>query len=284
MEKILIPTDFSKCADVAVDFAMQSAKISTVELSLVHVMEVYPAVYGDPSGLAVAYPLVYREDMEKQLIKLKEKMLKKGSPHIDTRLYDGPVVNSILEAQEDKHADLIMMGTNGASGLQEKLLGSKTGSVIGQANVPVLALPYKYKWKKPQKVLLATNNFEKQPAILEFIVEFIQFYGAELHIVVFTNEKKDKALTLVEHQHQLNSYTEAIKLRYGISVIANHIHGLDLEDSLNEYIQEEQIDILAMVTHKRKFLKGIFQPSITKRMSYHTTIPLLAIPSKMKKT
>ena len=282
MEKILIPTDFSKCADIAINFAIQSAKISPVELSLIHVMEIYPAVYGDPSGVAVAYPLVYREEREKQLQDLKDQLKKKRSLHIDSGIYDGLVVSAIIEAQKDKHADLILMGTHGASGLQEAFLGSQTGSVIGQTGVPVLAIPCKYEWKRPEKVLLATNSFEKQPAVLEFILDFVRFYGAELHIVVFTNEKKDKVLTLVEHQHQLNSYTEMIKLRYGVTAIANHIHGLDLENSLNDYIKKEQIDVLAMVTHKRKFLEGIFQPSTTKRMSYHSTVPLLALPSKAK--
>lgn len=282
MEKILIPTDFSECADVAIDFAMQSAKIDTIELSLVHIMEVYPAVYGDPSGLAVTYPLVYRDDMENQLKELKDRLMKKGSQHINTAIYESPVSNGIIQAQKDQHADLIVMGTNGASGLQEKLFGSGTGAVIGSASVPVLAIPCKYKWKRPQKMVLATNGFEKQPAVLESILDFVRFYGAELHIVVFTNDIKDKALTLVEHQHQLNSYQEMIKLHYGVEAITNHIHGLDLEASLDEYIREEQIDVLAMVTHKRKLFEGIFNPSTTKRLSYHTTVPLLAVPSKIK--
>ncbi len=279
MEKILIPTDFSKCADVAIDFAMQSARISAVELSLIHVMEVYPTVY-DPSGLAATYPMEYREDMEKQLLELKDQIWKTRRHRVDTGVYDGPVTGGIIVAQKDKHADIIVMGTNGASGLRETFLGSQTGAIIGQAKIPVLALPCNYKWKKPQKVLLATNNFEQEPAVLEFILDFVRFYEAELHIVVFTNDKKDKALTFVEHHHQLNSYIEMIKLRYGIDSIANQIHGIDLEESLNEYIKEHQIDVLAMVTHKRKFFAGIFQPSTTKRMSYHTTVPLLAIPSK----
>lgn len=282
MEKILIPTDFSKCAAVAIDFAMQSAKIDTIELSLVHVMELYPAVYGDPSGLAVAYPLVYREDMEKQLKELKAQLMKKGSLHISAAIYEGPVSGGIIQAQKDQHADLIVMGTNGASGLQEKLFGSGTGAVIGSANVPVLAIPCKYKWKRPQKIVLATNGFEKDPKLIECILDFVRFYKAELHIVVFTNDKEDKALTLVEHQYQLNSYQEMIKSHYGVEAITSHIHGLDLEASLDDYIRKEQIDVLAMVTHKRKLFEGIFNPSTTKRLSYHTTVPLLAIPSKIK--
>ncbi|MEJ5995286.1 universal stress protein [Pedobacter sp. Du54] len=282
MEKILIPTDFSKCAAIAIDFAMQSAKIDAIELSLVHVMELYPAIYGDPSGFAASYPLIYREDMEKQLKDLKDQLMRKGSLHISATIYEGPISSGIVQAQKDQHADLILMGTNGASGLQEKLFGSGTGAVIGSANVPVLAIPCKYKWKRPRKIVLATNGFEKQPAVIEYILNFIRFYKAEFHIVVFTNDKKDKALTLVEHQYQLNSYQEKIKSQYGIDAVTNHIHGLDLEASLDEYIRKEQIDVLAMVTHKRKLFEGIFNPSTTRRVSYHTTVPLLAIPSTIK--
>ena len=279
MEKILIPTDFSKCADAAINFAVESAKISTVELALVHVLDFYPA-YGDPYGLAAAYPAGYWEDMEKQLLNVKAQLDKKGVTHVDATLYESPFVAGVLKAIKQKHAELVVMGTNGASGMQETLWGSQTGAIIAEAAAPVLAVPCNYKWKHPQKLMLATNSFEKQAGLVEFLLEFLKFYQAELHIVVFTDKKKDKALTLVEHQHQLDSYTAMIKAHYGVSAVASHIHGNDLEHSLNEYIKDHQIDILAMVTHKRKFFEGIFHPSTTKRISYHTKIPLLAIPSK----
>lgn len=275
----MIPTDFSKCADTAINFAVESAKISTVELALVHVLDFYPA-YVDPYGLAAAYPAEYWEDTKKQLLAVKSELIGRGVTHVDATVYESPFVSGILKAIKQKHAELVIMGTNGATGVQQTLWGSQTGAVIGEAAAPVLAVPCNYKWKRPRKIMLATNSFEKQAGLIEFLLEFLRFYQAELHIVVFTDEKKDKALTLVEHQHQLGSYTEMIKAHYGVSAVASHIHGNDLENSLNQYIKDHQIDILAMVTHKRNFFETIFHPSTTKRISYHTKIPLLAIPSK----
>jgi nucleotide-binding universal stress UspA family protein len=282
MEKILIPTDFSKCADAAIDFVVQTAKISSVYLTVTHVFEFYPLLYGDPAAMATAYPLAYREDVEKELQAVKSKIMDNMNVHVETKVYDAPVMEGILLAVKEARADLVVMGTHGRTDLGEKLFGGQTAMLIARGGVPVLAIPCNHKWHKPKRIVLATNTFEKQPAVLEFLLDFIRFYGAELHIVVFTDEEKDKALTLVEHEHQLKTYTEMIKLRYGITAIAKHIYGHDLEEALNTYIKENEIDILSMVTHKRKLFGRIFNPSITKRMSHHVKIPLLALPSKNK--
>jgi nucleotide-binding universal stress UspA family protein len=58
-----------------------------------------------------------------------------------------------------------------------------------------------------------------------------------------------------------------------------HLTGEDFETTLQNFIRENDIDILVMVTYQNTFWSRIFNPSKTKRMSYHTNIPLLAIPA-----
>lgn len=57
-----------------------------------------------------------------------------------------------------------------------------------------------------------------------------------------------------------------------------HIFGKDFIESLQNYITENNVNVLAMDFHKRDFLQRIFNPGITRKMSYQTKIPLLAIP------
>jgi hypothetical protein len=172
------------------------------------------------------------------------------------------------------------MGTTGAGSLLRKWWGSKTADIIGKSHVPVLAIPAGYQWKKPAKILLATNHFETEPAILDAIFDLAECYNALVQVVVFTNEAHDTALIFLDQDRKIPTYEKMLKTQYKDKIIGvDHLFGTDFELVLQNYINHSQIDMLAMIPYKRSFADKIFHPSITKRMSYHTRIPLLAIPA-----
>ena len=74
---------------------------------------------------------------------------------------------------------------------------------------------------------------------------------------------------------------EKLRGKYrGLVINAEHLSGRNFEDSINDYIDRNNIDLLAMTTHKRTLLGNIFNRSLTRKMSYHSKIPILAIPVK----
>ncbi|WP_448104449.1 universal stress protein [Pedobacter panaciterrae] len=279
MKKILVPTDFSLCASNAINFAVQSSRIFPSEITIIHVMELMNSVYGDYTGITVDYSGLLRSNAEEELATLKKQLLSEQSVSVGTAIYEAPVGENIVKAAIDKSADFVLMGTTGASGLKEKLWGSQSGMVIGKSTIPVLVIPEGYHWKKPEKILLATNNFEQDKSLLKLLMELVVLYDASLHIVVFTDDKHDNALTFFEHAHKIGVYKEFIREAYGYEVTANHIYGTELDEVLEDYVKTNEIDILAMITHKRKLFDRLFHPSLTKKMSFHTKIPLLAIPA-----
>jgi len=178
---------------------------------------------------------------------------------------------------------VVVMGTLGAGALKEKLWGSKTAAVIGKTRVPLIVIPFFYEWKKPEKLLLSTNHFEKEPAILDFVFELADLYMTQVHVAVMTDEDDDKAATFLEHTRKTPQYEKILKEQYSEETLtATHLYGKEFEETLQKHIDENEIDILAMVTYQRGFVDRVFKPSKTKRMSYHTTIPLLVIPGKQE--
>src|SRR5690606_23052496 len=115
---------------------------------------------------------------------------------VDTEIATHPLQDAIRKTITEKGIDLIVMGTEGASGIKEKLWGSRTAATISSAGIPVMAIPRDYEWKKPEKILLATNRFEKDPTILNYIFELAGLYMANMQVVVFTDKEGDKATTL----------------------------------------------------------------------------------------
>lgn len=278
MKNILVPTDFSQNATNAVDFSVQSSKILQAKITLLHAFELTGNMYTDYMGVNREFTQSMLNEVHHKLTQLKSSIEEKEGIIVDTAVYKSTVTQSILQVTSDKNIDFIVMGTLGASGIKEKLWGSETGSIIGKTKVPVIAVPFEYKWKKPEKILLLTNYFEKEPAIVNFLLELSNLFKAELHIAVFTDED-DPAINILEHGRNISQYEMLLKERYQQhSLTAKHLFGADFEKTLQNYISEKEIDMIAMVTYKKTFLDRIFHPSMTKRMSYHTKIPLLTIP------
>ena len=261
MKKILVPTDFSKCASNATNFAAQSAVILPAELTLLHSIEMTDNSYSDYLGVNKEFKQSMLNDIKEKLSILKETVGKSGTVPVDTLVSTEALQEAITKASEEKKFDFIIMGTQGASGA-EKLWGSTTAATIGKSTIPVLAIPVDYTWKKPQKILLMTNHFEKDPAILDFIFELTDLYMANIQVAVFTDEDDHKAGIFLEHRDRISGYGEFLKNLYNEKTLTSeHIVGENFEETLQKFIQEKQIDMLVMVTYQTKFWKRIFNPS-----------------------
>ena len=283
MKQILVPTDFSTCANNAVDFAVQSAKIFPVKITLLHAFEVNGNIYTDYMGVNKEFNQSLLDEVHNKLAKLKGLIEETEAVIVDTHVSVTPLSDAVLQATEDLNIDLVVMGTLGAGGNNEKLWGSKTAALIGKTKVPVLVIPFYYEWKKPGKLLLTTNHFEKEPAILNCLFEMADSYMASVQVAVFTDEDDDNAATFLEHTRKVPLYEKNLRELYkNESLSVTHLFGKEFETTLQGHIAQNKIDILAMVTYQTSFMERIFHPSMTKRMSYHTKIPLLAIPAKQE--
>lgn len=279
MKRILVPTDFSKCADKAIDFAVQSAKIVPIEIVLLHSFEVKDNMYSDYMGVNREFNVSMLNDAKEKLAQLKKNIEETDGVVVDTFISTNSLYDAITRSVKEKKIDMVVMGTLGASGIKEKLWGSRTAAIIGRSDIPVMVIPIEYEWKKPQNILLATNRFEKEPAILDYLFELAGLYMSRVQVAVFTDEGDEKAITFLNHEHKISEYEEYLTDMYNEETLTSaHLTGEDFETTLQNFIRENDIDILVMVTYQNTFWSRIFNPSKTKRMSYHTNIPLLAIP------
>src|SRR5690606_15059480 len=147
--------------------------------------------------------------------------------------------------------------------------------------IPVMAIPIEYQWEKPQRILLTTKKFEKDATILNFLFELADLYLASVQTAIFTHKDDETAEIFVDNENKMVDYEEFLRKEYHEDTLhSTHLYGDDFEETLQNYIAENDIDILAMITYQKSFLKRIFNPSVTKRTSFHTKIPLLAIPYK----
>ncbi|MFN8290535.1 MAG: universal stress protein [Chitinophagaceae bacterium] len=266
MKKILVPTDFSENANKALNVAVQMAKLAKAEIILIHALEtVNPgeekAIAAEKMGLTV------KSITETEAVK------------ITTEVIGDSTVNSTLDATARHTPDLIIMGTVGNTGFTEKVFGSRTAALIGKSPVPVLAVPLLSEWKIPKKILLAINKFDIPERLLNPVVALASLFNSSIQATIFTDTDDDYVEDYDVHEEKIANFRDSLKDKYpGLEIHAVHLAGQHFRKSLQGWIDNNNIDILVMLTHRRTLIGTLFNSSMTKKMSYHTNIPLLAIP------
>ncbi|OSZ77619.1 hypothetical protein CAP36_14700 [Chitinophagaceae bacterium IBVUCB2] len=280
MKRIVVPTDFSPNADKALNTAVQIAKKAKATLIVVHACDLLELTFKDNLALKKEYNRGVIMEAKGKLALLKKSIESVESVKVQIKLYEGDISNTIIHAAKVNKADLIIMGTLGNAGIQEKIMGSKTAAAIGNTTIPILAVPLLSNWTPPAKFLLAINNFaEGNNLAVNPVFELAELFNAEIHITKFTKEGTAKATDYLAAERVGNAYAKKLQsLHKNIQVSFIHLDGNKFEKTIEKYIAKNNIDIVAMLTHKRTFLKSIFNRSMTKKMSYHTSIPLLALP------
>ena len=138
-KKILVPTDFSKPAEEALQSAVALAKHYQAQL---HLRYVVPVHYGAGENNQIDYRWLEVDEMEagqKKLAALSKTLLAKKIS-VKTEIRRGRPSLEITEAAEKLGADLIALSTHGRTGWQHALLGSTTEEVVSHSLCPVLVV------------------------------------------------------------------------------------------------------------------------------------------------
>jgi nucleotide-binding universal stress UspA family protein len=278
MQKILVPTDFSDNALKAITYALEIAQKSGAVVCLLHVIE--PSI-----NMVNPQPDLFRDEVVQE--KLEQLQLSRQSVtdrypgiKVDTELSRGAIITSILDFAEKEKMDLIVMGTTGASGLKEFFIGSVTAGVIGKTKIPVLTVPVSFEMEAPDAILLTTNQFEKDKNILDKVVVISKLFSAEIHVAVFKDIDDDKNTEFIYNEEQLNHYLKFLKETFpGVTFKGELLEGKDFEIAIDKYCNKNEVDMIAMFSYPKSFVEKILRRSVTKRMAFHSIIPILAIPA-----
>jgi nucleotide-binding universal stress UspA family protein len=137
--RILVPTDFSPTAGAATQQAVELAKTFGAELVLLHVVP--PMVHRLRTfGMAAGLAGLQDELRQRAAERLQQTAAEIGAGPIHTEVREGSAFEQVLACARDCQADLIVIGTQGHTGLQHALLGSTAERVVRFAHCPVLTV------------------------------------------------------------------------------------------------------------------------------------------------
>lgn len=278
MKNILFPTDFSQNAENALNYAIEIARKVRGNLILFHA---YSVQLIDPNMPAEIYLSAYQEEeksAKESLEDLSRRISEMNKDNAGNNLFttdaivtQGLVVDEVLSVVDDFKIDLVVMGTHGASGITELILGSNAASIIEKSPAPVLAIPQKAVYKDIINLVYAYDDIQSGLPSFQKLLEFANVYGSEitlLHIIESNRNTEDLNKKEFEKIKESSNYD---KIRLELVKEENVLEGI------NDYINSHDVDVLAMAIRKRSLLDKIFNRSLTKKMAYHTRIPLLAL-------
>lgn len=272
MNKILIPTDFSDAARNAFKYA--------ISLYGENVHYVLLNSYEEPSTSTSS--MISLKDIlhESSVDSLKDELeyvkteLNYPNLKISTRSVYGDTVSAIEFYMRENDVDLIIMGTTGASGLKEVLIGSVASSVIQKVNCPVFAIPANYKFSGLNKILFASDLRKlKKGELPAFFVDLVQKQKSEVTILTVTDDKP------VSEDQAESGYDLHLQLK-GISHRFETIEDDDIDEGIDEYAHAEGMDLVVTVPRKGSWFSRLLKPSISKRLAHHLDIPMLALSQK----
>ena len=271
MKKILVPTDFSEASEKTMDYAIELAKCINAELILLHVFHI-PV---QPTEAPIMFFSI--DDLEKDnmnALSAFEKKFKNKYGSIKTGLLVKPgfVVDEILSVVQQKKVDLILMGVTGAGKSANVLLGSNTTFLMKKTKIPVLVIPQNAQFKEIKNIALAYDYKNViDDAVMKKFIEFVTLFKSKVFVL---DVLKPKTVPV---------YQEAISGLTMENYLKNIDHGLffpeseNIIDEMNIFVDTHQIDWLVMLPQSHQLLTGLFHRSNTKRMAFHTHIPLLSL-------
>lgn len=277
IKTILVPTDFSVSADSAIHYVLKIPSLVDVSIILYHCFipfesSFYSLTQSNKENLDTNKILTDRLNV------IKDSILKKNANlSISTRVDQGPEGIRIVEFCKKKKVDLIIMGTKGASGLKEKLLGSFAAEVMTTVDCPVLAIPENYKYKLPKNITFATNYSKKDKKVIQSFLKLNLVINPQINVLHI-----DQGTNLFITDKDYEKYKERIVMKFkDFSFTFNQVVGENIEKTLLEEIVSNKTDILVMYPLERKGIwNRLFNKSVTKKIAYHINIPLLSIPIK----
>lgn len=287
---VLVPVDFSDYSLKASKFACKVAHSLNASVVLLHTyfspfyaggFPVGDAIYFDDQGNDTYKSLIKKNETSmNDLIQTLKKDFSEGIlPQVDiTAKYREGIPEEQIILYIKKHKPLmLLMGTQGQGSHKLDLLGSVTSEVIDRSSVPVFALPVKTPitgLEDIRSIGFVTQFEHRDMVAFETMMQLLKPFKYKVYFI----HMKDGPDTWDEVQLEgLKSY---FKRQYPEMESAYVLmNGKHVVENINDFIKDRQIDVLTIASNKRNLVARLFNPSIAKRMVFHSDTPLLVIHS-----
>jgi nucleotide-binding universal stress UspA family protein len=281
MKNILIPTDFSDNAWNAITYALQFFKKEKCKFYLLHTYT--PTFYRmDYAMGGPAFNAIPDMEVDVALAGL-QKTLKDVQEQFPNKNHSFEIVSAfntltdeVNELSKKKDIDLVVMGTQGATGAKQFFMGTSTVFVIRKAKVPVMAIPNNCRFQPDKKVLFPSDFLSPyKKTEVYHIIELAKTHGAEVTVL---HVKEEYVLSETQLANKYRLLKHLRNTPYNIV----EVRGKLMPDAVLEYIEEHDMDMLAMMNRDHSFFEKILIKQNIDQIGFHVHIPFLVVRDTAK--
>ena len=275
MKNILVPTDFSENSIQALKYAQLLFSTLECNFYLLYV----GSLLDTKNDVETFYETHQSDDNTKERLTELVKEIREHSTeahHFFFPLHEyGFFIPTIKKYLEENDIDLIVMGTKGASGLKEKVVGSNAGDVITRVQCNTLVVPVHVELSKPREIAFPTDfNIFYSMKILRPMEEMVKLGKAQFRIM--NALKEGDGLNLEQEKNKeylLDFMDDTFPGNYSFHTITNQ----KVKEAIQCFVESRDVDMMIMVAKNLNFIQQILFDSIVERISFHTKIPFYVI-------
>ncbi|MEM8998963.1 MAG: universal stress protein [Bacteroidota bacterium] len=277
MKNVLVPIDFSMNAWNAIRYAQQLFRETSCTFYVLHVDSAPKEVLSilNNGNIAVKETLTTPRKRLGELVQRAKKTFF-NSNHVYVPLIEhGQFIEYMKKTVHEKNIDLIVMGTKGASGLREHIIGSNTGDVITKVQCDVLVIPEGVQFKKPKEIAFPTdyNSFYSYK-ILNAISEIGKLDDSAIRVM---NVVKSGSILTKEQQQNKEYLFDYLNEIFTAKNSFHTITNKNVNAAIQCFVESREIDMITMVAKNLNFLQQILFDSLIEKISFHTKVPFFVI-------
>jgi len=282
MKRILLPTDFSENAWNAISYAMEFFKNEKCTFYLLHT---YTPVYhrmdyilGVPAFTTIPDTGVdtHLAALDKTYSDIKKKF-KNPKHHFKKLSAFNQLSDEVNEVAEREGIDMVIMGTQGATGAQKIFMGTNTVYVIRKSKVPVLVIPENYRFNGVQKILFPSNYLTLyKPKELRPLIEIAKEQKAEITLL-YVVEESELDIRQEENKEFLRECLEEV------APVFKETRSEYMPDAIHIFVRDNNIDLLAMMNPKHSFMERLLLQQNVDEIGFQVNAPFLVIRDTAKK-
>lgn len=259
MNTVIVPVDFS---ETSLNAARYAVKLLTGHYGVHMILH---NVYEKASQAS---------EIQTKLEKLKAELMDIGIVKITLLAEEGSdFITELEKLARHQQADLIIMGITGRSALGQTFIGSNTLKMVEKKVCPILIVPPDAGYRDIKNVLLTSdfkNVISATPSVP--IKKVLKTFRPSLHIIN------------VDHQHYVALTEEYQQQRAQLAELFKEFNpefyflGLyNIDEAINQFAHDKNVDFIIVIHKEHSLMEKLFVKSHTKKLAYHSSVPVLAL-------
>ena len=278
--KILVPIDFSEQSIIALDQALNLAKIKNSDVVLLSVIKersIMQTLFTDDNSDHL------KNKVKDKLLEIANSYSQNHSINIETMVAKGKIYEQINKVAELISVDLIVMGTNGSQGRSSKIIGSNAEKVVRLSKCPVITIKGKDHRKGCKNIILPLDLEKETKEKVTYALEYARYWNATIRVVsVVLHDSHEVRHKLLQNINQVKSFIK----NAGVNCTTELVEGdkkQTLCDFIFEYEKKFNADLIMIMTKKEE-LSLSNNISVTARYIINNSeIPVMSIRPKESK-